>query len=202
MRPEKSLTIGIDIDGTVTDPSSIVPLMNESFGKNLRYEDCTDYNLATVYDITEQEFLQWLDQYGERLYDVAPVHGTAGEILRQWHRKHRLIYISAREARHLDVTLRWFERYRIPFHEIDLIGSHDKLQAARKWQVDLFIEDRLENALQLSEALQIPVFLFDTPYNQGSLPKLVYRVRSWDEVHAKMEQFRFDQARTQGGAAR
>jgi uncharacterized HAD superfamily protein len=196
MRREKSLTIGIDIDGTVTDPSSIVPLMNECFGKNLRYEDCTDYNLATVYDITEEEFLQWLDQYGERLYDVAPVHGTAGEILRKWHQTHRLIYISAREARHLDVTLAWFERYRIPFHEIDLIGSHDKLQAARKWQVDLFIEDRLENALQLSEALQIPVFLFDTPYNQGSLPNLVYRVTSWDEVHAKMEQFCYDRART------
>jgi uncharacterized HAD superfamily protein len=188
MKPERSLTIGIDIDGTVTDPSSIVPLMNESFGKNLRFDECTDYNLAAVYDITEEAFMQWLDQHGERLYDEAPVHGTADQILRQWHQVHRLVYISAREARHRDITLAWFERYGIPFHEIDLIGSHDKLHAARKWQVDLFIEDRLENALQLSEALHIPVFLFDTPYNQGALPQLVHRVSSWDEVHAKIGQ--------------
>lgn len=182
MKSERTLTIGIDIDGTVTDPSSIVPLMNESFGKNLRFDECIDYNLATVYQISDQEFVDWLQKHGERLYDVAPVHGNADQILRQWHRHHQLIYISAREEKLMPVTLNWFSRYQIPFHQIELIGSHDKLAAAKKWQLDLFIEDRLENALQISEALQIPVFMFDTPYNQGELPRLVHRVRSWEEV--------------------
>jgi uncharacterized HAD superfamily protein len=193
MKPEKSLRIGIDIDGTVTDPGSIVSLMNESFGKNLRYEQCTDYNLAKVYDITEEEFLLWLDQHGERLYDQAPVHGAADQVLRQWHADHRLIYISAREARYMDVTMKWFERFQIPYHDIELIGSHDKVGAAQKWQVDLFLEDRLENALQLSEALTIPVFLFDTPYNQGTLPALVHRVTSWEEVRDKLNRLRLQE---------
>ncbi|MDF2680249.1 MAG: hypothetical protein K0R47_1439 [Brevibacillus sp.] len=187
MKPEKILTIGIDIDGTVTSPSSIVPLMNESFGKDLRYEDCYEYNLANVYKITDEEFDKWLDRNGERLYDEAPVHGNADHILRAWHPQFKLVYISAREARHRDVTINWFSRYNIPFHDIDLVGSHDKLSAAKKWGVDLFLEDRLENALQLSEALQIPVFLFDTPYNQGELPSLVHRVHNWDEVQEKVQ---------------
>lgn len=187
MKSEKVLTIGIDIDGTVTSPSSIVPLMNESFGRNLRYEDCFEYNLANVYNITDEEFAIWLDQYGERLYDEAPVHGTADQILRLWHQKHKLVYISAREYRHLDVTLNWFSRYEIPYHEVDLIGSHDKLSSARKWDVDLFLEDRLENALQLSDALEIPVFLFDTPYNQGTLPERIHRVHTWEEVNSMMQ---------------
>ncbi|KQL45486.1 nucleotidase [Brevibacillus choshinensis] len=187
MKPEKILTIGIDIDGTVTSPSSIVPLMNESFGKDLRYEDCYEYNLANVYKITDEEFDKWLDLHGERLYDEAPVHGNADHILRTWHPQFKLVYISAREARHRDVTINWFSRYNIPFHNIDLVGSHDKLSAAKKWGVDLFLEDRLENALQLSEALQIPVFLFDTPYNQSELPPLVHRVTSWDEVQEKVQ---------------
>ncbi|USG67229.1 hypothetical protein NDK47_08050 [Brevibacillus ruminantium] len=182
MKPERTLIIGIDIDGTVTEPSSIVPLMNESFGKHLRYEDCFAYNLATVYNITEEAFADWLDKNGERLYDEAPVHGTADAVLRNWYHQHRLVYISAREARHRDVTLNWFSRYQIPYHELDLIGSHDKLAAARKWRVDLFLEDRLENALQLSEDLEIPILLFDTPYNQGTLPELVHRVYSWEQV--------------------
>lgn len=191
MKKEKFLTIGIDIDGTVTSPSSIVPLMNESFGKDLRYEDCREYNLANVYKITDEQFADWLTQNGERLYDEAPVHGTADRVLRDWQNQYKLVYISAREAHHLNVTKNWFHRYNIPYHEIDLIGSHDKLASARKWQVDLFLEDRLENALQLSSALQIPVFLFDTPYNQGDLPKRVHRVTSWEEVRekvAKLEQ--------------
>jgi len=186
MKPEKVLTIGIDIDGTVTSPSSIVPLMNESFGKDLRYEDCHEYNLANVYQITEAEFDSWLLQNGERLYDGALVHGNADHILRTWHPQFKLVYISAREARHRDVTINWFSRYDIPYHEVDLVGSHDKLSSAMKWSVDLFLEDRLENALQLSEALEIPVFLFDTPYNQGKLPPLIHRVTTWDEVHEKV----------------
>ncbi|MGG4442557.1 5' nucleotidase, NT5C type [Brevibacillus fortis] len=188
MKPDKILTIGIDIDGTVTSPSSIVPLMNESFGRDLRYEDCVEYNLANVYQITDAEFETWLDQNGERLYDGAPVHGIADQVLRDWSSSHKLVYISAREDRHRDVTLQWFARYNIPHHEVDLIGSHDKLSAARKWGVDLFLEDRLENALQLSEALQIPVFLFDTPYNQASLPPLIHRVTSWEEVAQKVNE--------------
>ncbi|EMT52167.1 5' nucleotidase, NT5C type [Brevibacillus borstelensis] len=187
MKPERTLTIGIDIDGTVTEPSSIVPMMNESFGKHLRYEDCFVYNLAEVYGISDEAFVDWLDKHGERLYDEAPVHGTADLILRSWFNRHRLIYISAREARHREVTLNWFSRYRIPFHELDLIGSHDKLAAAQRWHVDLFLEDRLENALQLSEALEIPILLFDTPYNQGTLPELVHRVHSWEQVDALVE---------------
>ncbi len=187
MKPEKTLRIGIDIDGTVTDPGSIVPMMNDSFGKNLRYEQCTVYNLATVYNITDEQFMHWLDEHGERLYDQAPVHGIADTVLRDLYLDHRLIYISAREARHMDVTVKWFERFQIPFHEIELIGSHDKVGAAQKWQVDVFLEDRLENALQLSEALKIPVFLFDTPYNQGTLPSLVHRVHSWEEVRIKLQ---------------
>lgn len=188
MKPDKILTIGIDIDGTVTSPSSIVPLMNESFGRDLRYEDCLEYNLANVYQITDEEFDAWLAQNGERLYDSAPVHGTADQVLRAWFSSHKLVYISAREHRHLDVTLNWFARYEIPYHEVDLVGTHDKLSASRKWEVDVFLEDRLENALQLSEALQIPVFLFDTPYNQATLPPLVHRVTSWEEVARKVDE--------------
>lgn len=189
MKAKNHLTIGIDIDGTVTDPGAIVPLMNEAFGKNLLYTDCTEYNLANVYDITEQQFDDWLDQYGERLYSEAGVHGTADEILREWYaNKHRLVFISAREDKHMDVTKEWFARYDVPYHHIELLGGHDKLAAAQKWQVDLFLEDRLENALQLARALSIPVLLFDTPYNQGELPSLIHRITSWAEVPALVEQ--------------
>ncbi|WP_421617655.1 5' nucleotidase, NT5C type [Brevibacillus sp. TJ4] len=187
MKATKTPIIGIDIDGTVTSPSSIVPLMNECFGKDLRYEDCYEYNLANVYKITDEEFADWLDKYGERLYDEAPVHGTADQVLRHWFSLYKLVYISAREERHIQVTENWFRRHDIPHHAIDLVGTHDKLAAAQKWQVDLFLEDRLENALQLSTELGIPVFLFDTPYNQGSLPDLIHRVTSWDEVRDKVK---------------
>lgn len=187
MTNNKRLTFGIDIDGTVTDPASIVPFMNQSFGKNLTLADCFDYNLAKVYGISDDAFTQWLIHNGTQMYQMAPIHGQAADVLRSWYTNHQLVYISARTEADRDVTLDWFSRHEIPYHHIDLVGSHNKLEAAKRWTVDVFIEDRLENALQLSEGLSIPVFLFDTPYNQATLPPLVHRVSGWDEIARKME---------------
>lgn len=188
MNPYKNLTIGIDIDGTVTDPGSILPFMNEAFGRNLSLADCFEYNLATVYDIPEEDFDKWLDEQGEQLYRSAILHSQADVILKQWYQSHRLVYISAREQKHLPVTYEWLKRHDIPYHTVDCIGSHDKLSSAKKWGVEVFLEDRKENAVQLAEELQIPVFLFDTPYNQGVLPKLVKRIRSWQEGNILLTQ--------------
>ncbi|MGD8192251.1 hypothetical protein ACQCN2_19960 [Brevibacillus ginsengisoli] len=188
MNSYKNLTIGIDIDGTVTDPGSILPFMNEAFGKNLTLADCIEYNLATVYNIPEEVFEKWLDEQGEHLYRCATLHDVADQILKQWHQAHRLVYISARDEKHLPVTYEWLERFEIPYHSVNCIGSHDKLSSAKKWGVDVFLEDRKENAVQLAEELQIPVFLFDTPYNQGTLPSLVKRINTWKEGNILLNQ--------------
>lgn len=184
MTNKKSLKIGIDIDGTVTDPSSIVPFLNRSFGKNLTLQDCFEYNLANVYGITDEEFTTWLLQNSQEVYSHSLLHGNASEILQNWHFTHELIYISARALEDMQVTKAWFAKHHIPYDHINLVGSHDKVRAAKAWGIDLFMEDRLENALQLSSELNIPVLLFDTPYNQGELPSLVHRITNWDEAES------------------
>lgn len=181
MRQNKNLTIGIDIDGTVTDPGSILPFMNEAFGRNLSLADCLEYDLSNVYGIPSDELNQWFDEQGDILYGSAVLHHMADKVLQQWYQTHRLVYISARDKKHLPITFDWFERFQIPYHDVELIGSHDKISSARKWGIEVFLEDRLENALQISEELHIPVLLFDTPYNQGTLPSLVKRISSWEE---------------------
>lgn len=184
MANNKSLRIGIDIDGTVTDPGSIVPFLNRTYGKNLTLQDCFEYNLANVYQITDEEFNTWLLQNSQEVYSHSLLHGNASEILQNWYLSHELIYISARALDDMDVTKAWFAKHHIPYHHIDLVGCHDKVSAAKTWSIDLFMEDRLENALQLSSELEIPVLLFDTPYNQAELPSLVHRITSWDEANA------------------
>lgn len=182
MKTDKNLTIGIDIDGTVTCPSSLLPHLNQAFGKNLSLADCLEYDLANVYGVAAEEMNAWFAKNSDMLCRVAPVHGDADLILREWYKKHKLVYISARHQADWDATLHWFAARAIPHHHIELIGSHDKVTAAKRWNVDMFIEDRLENALQLAEELSIPVFLFDTPYNQAKLPELVRRIYDWREL--------------------
>ena len=72
--------------------------------------------------------------------------------------------------RMLDVTETWFSKQELQYKHIELIGSHDKVATAKKFEVDLFIEDKHDNAVAIAEECKIPVLLFDTPYNQEPIP--------------------------------
>lgn len=94
-----------------------------------------------------------------------------------------MIFISARGSHLLDVTEDWFFQHGLTFRHIELIGSHDKVETVKKHQIELFFEDKHDNAVMIHEECQIPVILFDTPYNQESIPNGVIRVRNWSEAH-------------------
>ncbi|HZG73794.1 MAG TPA: hypothetical protein VEY51_19840, partial [Chondromyces sp.] len=47
---------------------------------------------------------------------------------------------------------------------------------------DIFFEDKHDNAVMIHEELNIPVILFNTPYNQDPIPPGVIRVSSWSEA--------------------
>lgn len=179
--------LGIDIDGTVTCPSTFIPYLNEAFGKPLTLGDITQYNLAPLYGTTEEEMDRWLAENEAGIYERAPLARYALEVIDSWKDKYELYYISAR-GRHLyELTERWFQRHGIHYHHIELIGSHDKIAAVRQYRLTAFFEDKYDNACEIAEACGIPVILFDTPYNQGPLPDNVIRVRHWLEAKREVE---------------
>lgn len=47
---------GIDIDGTVTCPKSILPFINKAFGMNIKYEHVDQYELTPFVNVSEAEF--------------------------------------------------------------------------------------------------------------------------------------------------
>ncbi|UBH07707.1 5' nucleotidase, NT5C type [Macrococcus armenti] len=180
---KSKIRFGIDIDGTVTCPTALVPYLQKSFNPDFKYEDITAYELTTVLGISNDEVAQWFKENERELYIHSPVHKDADKILRQWSDQFELYFISARHTLLTDITFDWFNRHNIPYHHIELTGSHNKIEIARELQVDAFFEDKLDNAIDIQNALNIPVYLFDTPYNQSHLPKDVYRVYSWIETN-------------------
>ncbi|UTH12961.1 5' nucleotidase, NT5C type [Macrococcus equipercicus] len=176
--------LGIDIDGTVTCPTALVPYLQQSFDQNLRYEDITAYDLGIVLGKSAEEMYDWFMAHQEEIYINSPIAEGAAPVLRSWAECHDLFFISARYDYLDDITEQWFISHDIPYHHIELTGSHDKIAAARRLEVDAFLEDKLDNAININKALNIPVILFDTPYNQAELPDGVYRVTSWQQVDA------------------
>ncbi|MGA9289891.1 MAG: hypothetical protein WBV93_16295 [Anaerobacillus sp.] len=174
--------LGLDIDGTVTSPKTFLPYLNSSFNKKLSLADITQYNLAKLLDIPQDDFYLWLKSNEEKIYANALIADEAHPILERWVDQFELFYISARGDHLLDTTKNWFSENSVPYHHIELIGKHDKIDAIQEHKVDIFFEDKHDNACAIAEECNIPVILFDTPYNQGAIPKGVARLNSWSEA--------------------
>ncbi|WP_227395136.1 5' nucleotidase, NT5C type [Jeotgalibacillus aurantiacus] len=176
--------LGIDIDGTVTCPSSLIPHINRAFNRSLTLEDIKEYDLTKALpDIHPSRFSEWFQETEADIYRSSPIHNDADEVLTNWKKEFELFFISARGGQHLELTKKWFDEQEIDYDHIELIGSHNKLDAVDQHNIDLFLEDKHDNAVMIHEAFSIPVILFDTPYNQDPIPDGVIRVRSWAEAH-------------------
>lgn len=174
---------GIDIDGTVTCPTSILPYINKAFGLNIIYEEVNQYELTPFVNVSEKEFAKWFHENEPIIYEGSPLAQGAKKVLKKWEKEHELFFISARGKHLLDVTKNWFTDKGLLFHHIELIGTHDKVETVKKHHVDIFFEDKHDNAVSIHEECKIPVILFDTPYNQEPIPKGVIRVQNWDEAN-------------------
>lgn len=173
---------GIDIDGTVTCPSSMVPFLNKAFDLNITLADIKQYDLTHLVTIPKQEFNQWFIENEAIIYEQSPLAEGAKQILLQWEKQFELYFISARSSHLLELTRDWFQMNGLPYQHIDLIGTHNKISTAKKYNVDIFFEDKHDNAVMIAEECKIPVLLFNTPYNQDPVPKEVVRVNNWYEA--------------------
>ncbi|MBU5213434.1 hypothetical protein [Heyndrickxia oleronia] len=178
---------GIDIDGTVTHPDSLIPYINDKYHLKLTLEDITEYELTNVINIPPKEFYEWFTESEPIIYSESPLAIGAKEVLTKWKEQFQLFFISARSSHLLDVTEKWFNKNDLHYHHIELIGSHHKIETAKKYEVDLFMEDKHDNAVMIHEELGIPVILFDTPYNRDSIPEGVIRVKNWYEAEKWVE---------------
>ncbi|WP_210365952.1 hypothetical protein [Bacillus sp. REN3] len=174
---------GIDIDGTVTCPSTFVPYLNQAFNLNITLDDIKQYDFMPLVTVSEKEFSSWFTKVEPEIYSKSPLASGAKEILKSWEKEHELYFISARGSHLLELTKEWFTANEILYHDIHLIGSHDKIEAAQKYDVDIFFEDKHDNAVDINQELGIPVILFNTPYNQEPTPEGVIRVNSWKEAN-------------------
>ncbi|PKG21930.1 5' nucleotidase, NT5C type [Niallia nealsonii] len=179
----KKLRFGIDIDGTVTSPSTFVPYLNESFQLNITLEDIKEYDLYPLVSVPKEEFDQWFINNEPKIYTASPLAEGANIVLQKWAKEFELYFISARGSHLLELTKEWFANNGLSFDHIDLIGTHDKISAAKKYKVDLFFEDKHDNAVMIHEQCGIPVLLFDTPYNRDPIPEGVIRVADWNEAY-------------------
>lgn len=180
----KKHSFGIDIDGTVTAQEFLLPYINKQFNTNLILDDIKEYDLSKALPVDQETFYTWFKQTELHMYKNPPLQQEVVRILNNWYPSTKLNFITAREENATTVTEQWLQLAKIPFDALDIVGNASKVHAARKQQVELFFEDKHSNAVILAEELDIPVILFDAPYNREAAPSNVIRVSHWSEAEA------------------
>ncbi len=176
------MRIGIDIDGVIANTFPlVVQELNKFFNKNLSYDDIVSYDIAKVYNIKKEQLIEFVQLKEQTLVDSSLPVPLAVECINNLHNKAFVALISARTEKSRDHTKNWLQRHGIYWDKLILLGNPDKADTCVKLELDFFIEDNLNNALQVS-ARGISVLLFDAPYNRAPLPDPVQRVHSWPQI--------------------
>jgi len=176
------MRIGIDIDGVIADTFTLlVQELNQYFNKNLTYDDIVCYDIAAVYNLKKEQLAEFAQLKIPLLQDNSVPIPLAAECINNLRDRAYVALISARFEQSRDRTQNWLRRHGIQWDDLILLGNHDKAETCVNQKLDYFIEDNLNNALQVSE-IGIPVLLLDAPYNRASLPDLVQRVFSWPQI--------------------
>ena len=178
------MRIGVDIDGVLADSLPLwVTELNKFFNKNKRVEDIHLYEIHKTYEITPDDLELFLDRKGRFLMsEPAPVPGSSYYLgrLKQFY---EICIITARDKKYYQETLDWLNKNSLPYDDLLLLGSHEKKEYCLEKDLKVLVEDTLEIGIKVSAA-GIPVLLMDAPYNRcGTLPELVYRKHSWEEVY-------------------
>ncbi len=79
----RPLTIGIDIDATITEAYYWIPYANAYFGRSIKPEQVTDYEIHRVLGISEEEYLEFYDRLGEILHKESSIRTSAATVLKQ-----------------------------------------------------------------------------------------------------------------------
>lgn len=175
------MRIGVDIDGVVSDSYTVwLEEMNRYFGKNISILE--DYDVHVVYDVSWDEMNNFFKQNMEYLFMLPqPMKWAKLGIESLIAQGHEIIYVTARAADEEEITRRWMDKHAIPYEHLVFSDMKSKVDLARQWKLDVFIEDYSKNAIELAKS-GISVLLLDASYNQGELPSGIRRCRDWNEI--------------------
>lgn len=139
--------IGLDIDDVLAD-------FCPNFCKFVGIEIPTSWNFGFMGHVTSSE--KRIDEYSEFMKTL-PVKSNPSDIPFE-----PICYIT---NRHIDpqIAIDWIKSNGFP--QVPVIQTNDKVKAALEMKLDIFVDDKFENFIDMNNA-GICCFLFDAPHNR------------------------------------
>ncbi|BCZ46672.1 nucleotidase [Clostridium gelidum] len=177
----KNLNICIDIDGTITDPYYWLRYANNYFNSNISESQITSYDISKVLNVDRNDYLEFYEKYKFEIHTNQKLRDDVIDTLDILHKFNNLYFITARDKSLELLTYLYLLNHEIPFDEVFILGTHNKVPKAIDLNCDIFIEDSYDNAIDLSNS-GFKVILLDTNYNRFPLNNNIIRAYSWNEI--------------------
>ncbi len=191
------MNIGIDIDNTISTTRETILNYAEQFNRASNRPsqfDLSYYNLEKSLGWDSPTSQLFLQTYLPDIYRQVLPKPHAVEVIRELHREHRIILITSRNQRDqavTEITQQWLSQHQIAYDKLvmnqtDNMHHFSKLADCLNNGVEVMVEDHHDLALELST--QLPVILFDYPYNTHLNNDQIFRVQDWLEVKATIHE--------------
>ena len=131
--------------------------------------------------LKQSEYLEFYENFKVEIHSKQKLRHDVKDILDELHKFNNLYFVTAREKSLELVTFLYLLNHEIPFDEVFLLGTHNKVPKAKDLNCDIFIEDSYDNAIELSNS-GFKVILLDTNYNRLPLNHNIIRAHNWMEI--------------------
>lgn len=194
------MKIGIDLDDTtfVTVDAMVkyadmydINVLGKTGSNNKMGLIKDRYYLEALYGWSQKEKYDFFDTYYKNvLEECTPMEGVAEVIQKLKNEGNEIYFITARLTNILNcdteaITIKSLKDNNIPYDKL-IINISKKLEACKKYNIDLFIEDSYQTCKELEE-YGIKSYLKTTIMNKEIDADNIERFDTWKELYEKIE---------------
>lgn len=191
--------IGIDVDGVLTDLEKYQLHYGKKYFKNINNIDETKIDIEDIFSVSKKEReIFWIKYIWKYCLSIPARENAAAVFKKLKEEGHNLYIITSRaHATEEGITGKlfrkmlfdWLDKEGIIYDDIELCREHgseiDKLEACKKFNIDIMIDDKAENVMTLAKICK--VLCFDAKYNKDCIGDNIIRVHNFNEIYSEIE---------------
>lgn len=187
------MVIGVDLDDTITNSSEIFIKYAIKYNKekSIKYKvDTSKLNQTEAFGWDDNDKKNFYSKYLKKILTETIPNENAKNTLRKIHNNgNKIVIITARSKREIKdmekLTKLWLDNHKIKYDKL-LIDCKDKGQTCLDNKVSVFVDDNINNCVDVYKKLKIPVFLYETRYNKNEEVDGIFRVSNWNDISNKL----------------
>jgi uncharacterized HAD superfamily protein len=182
--------IGIDLDDVIIDlANELIAFLNLKLNLSMKKEHIIEYEIAKVLNIPEEATEKLFEEFYNSQYfkKLRPIKSSIKGI-NELSKYNELYIITARDRIFYEETIEPIKDiFHSKFESIHFINKFNgnkflKSDICNALHIDIFIDDSIDNVIDVYQNSNSKVYLFDQPWNRYKIPNKVKRIYSLEDI--------------------